>query len=264
MAHITPDSANPQGKIDIEAFKSPSEVTKEGALQLTVQDAQSAEAFLTTNYWSLRWREADALYQSPPSILMWDGTVTPRANVNRFVVAETVNAIHPQIMNGLFYEKPAFKLRPRPNQTENTSRAISALLEIELDQMDIRQEIDWLSHSALLFGTGIGKWGFKSYTKKVPKYVAVGDNVTIPSSIKGEPATKVPTAAASTFAKVIEDEEVHVPTFENKDIRFVLVDPGLRVPDIRKAKFVIDRMYLTYKDLIKLKDEQYVETDENG
>lgn len=262
--HIQPDPANPQGQIDIKDFKSPAEVTDGGALQLVVQDTQAAEAFLTTNYWSLRWRECDALYQSPPGIILWEGTSQPRANVNRFVVAETVNAIHPQIMNGLFYEKPAFKLRPRPNQSENTTRAISALLEIELDEMKLTRETGLMLHSALLFGTGIAKWGFKSYTKKVPKYTAVGGNVKISSSIPGEPATEVPTAESSIFKKEMIDEEVHCPTFENKDIRFVLVDPGCRVPDIRTAKYVVDRMFLTYKDLIKLKDEEYVDTDASG
>lgn len=261
---ITPDPVNVQGKIDIQEVKSPADVSNAVALQLVVQDTQASEAFLTTNYWSLRWREADALYQSPPGILLWEGTTQPRANVNRFVVAETVNAIHPQIMNGLFYEKPAFKLRPRPSISENTSRAISALLEIELDEMKLTRETSLLLHSALLFGTGIGKWGFKSFTKKVPKYTALGSNVKIPSSLPGEPATEVPTAEASMFKKEMIDEEVHVPTFENKDIRYVLVDPGCRVPDIRTAKFVVDRMFLTYRDLIKLKDEEYVETDDSG
>ncbi len=264
MAHITPDSTNPQGKINIEDFKSPAEVTDGGALQLTVQDAQASEAFLSTNYWSLRWRESDALYQSPPSIVMWEGTTQPRANVTRFTVAETINAIHPQIMNGLFYEKPAFKLRPRASQSENTTRAITALLEIELDEMKLTRETGLMLHSALLFGTGIAKWGFKSYTKKVPKYTALGQNVKIPAKLPGEQATEVPTADASIFKKEWVDEEFHCPTFENKDIRYILVDPGCRVPDIRTGKFVIDKMFLTYKDLIKLKDEEYVETDANG
>lgn len=264
MAQITPDPANPQGQINPADFKSPAEVTDGGALQLVVQDAEHSQAWLTQNYWALRWREADALYQSPPGVVLWEGTTQPRANVNRFVVAETVNAIHPQIMNGLFYEKPPFKLRPRPNITEDTSRAISALLEIELDQMGLPQEIDWLVHSALLFGTGIGKWGFKSYIKKVSKYVALNSDIKVPSSIPGEEPTQIPTSDSTTFSKILEEQEVHCPTFENKDIRYVLVETGCRVPDIRKAKFVIDRMFLTYRDFIKLKDEEYVETDANG
>jgi len=264
MSRITPDAANPQGQIQVSDFKSPSEVTDAGALQLCVQDAQSAESWLQNNYWSLRWREADALYQSPPGILMWEGTTVPRANVNRFVVAETVNSIHPQVMNGLFYEDPPFILRPRPNLDENTSRAVSALIGEELDEMEIRQEVDWGLFSALNFGTGIWKWGFKSYTRKKTRYEPVGNAITVPAAIPGGDPTIIETPESLQYKKVVSDEEIHTPTFENKDIRFILPDPALKVPDIRKGKFVIDRMYLTYKDLIKLKDEEYIEEDENG
>jgi hypothetical protein len=258
---ITPDQANPQGQIDIKDFHSPAEVENSGALQLCVQDAANTEAWLQTNYWSLRWREADGLYQSPPGILMWEGTTVPRANVNRFVVAETVNAIHPQIMNGLFYENPPFVLRPRPNLQQNTSRAISSTIAIELDQMNFRQEVDWGLFSALNFGTSIWKWGFKSSIKKTIKYEPLANAVTINSSIPDTPPAVLDTPESMTYKKVTGTEEVHTPTFEYKDIRYILVDPGLKVPDIRKAKFVIDRMYLSYKDLEKLADEEYVEED---
>lgn len=262
MALIKPDIANPQGKIDPADFLSPEEVTKAGALQLVVQDASNTESWLQSNYWSLRWRESDALYQSPPSIQMWEGTTQPRSNVNRFVVAEVVNSIHPQVMNGLFYESPAFILRPRPNITENTSRAITELIGIELDLMKVRQEIDWGIFSALNFGTAIWKWGFKSEIQHRTKYVPVGSPVQVPSPIPGEPASEIETPESLQYKKVTEDKDVHLPTFEYRDIRHVLVDPGCRVPDIRKAKFLIDRFYPTYRDLVKLKDEEYVVIDE--
>jgi hypothetical protein len=263
MARIEPDAANPQGKIDPKDFRNPADVSNAGALQLCVQDTVNTEAWINQSYWNLRWREADWLYQSPPSIQMWDGTTQPRSNVNRFVVAETVNAIHPQIMNGLFYESPPFVLRPRPNMSQNVSRAISTVISTELDDMNFRQEVDWGLFSSLNFGTGIWKWGFKSYTKRYPKYDPVAGPVTIPSKLPDTPATILETPDSMTYKKVMVEEDVHTPTFENKDGRYVLVDPGLKVPDIRKAKFVVDKMYVTYRDLIRLKAEQYV-AEEGG
>lgn len=203
-------------------------------------------------------------HNSPPGVFMWEGTTVPRANVNRFAVAETVNAIHPQIMNGLFYEQPAFVLRPRPNQKEDTNRSISALLSVQFDEMKFRQESDWLLHSALLFGTGIGKWGYRSYTKKTTKFVRSGNPVQVPSAIPGQPSTEINTPQSDEFEKREIETPVHTPFFENKDIRYVLVDPSCHVPDIRKGRFVIDRMYMTYRDLIKLKEEKYVVVDKNG
>lgn len=258
---IEPDAANPQGKIDVEKVLSPQEVADSEALKICVQDAQTSEAWLQSNYWSLRWREADALYQSPPGILMWEGTTIPRSNVNRFVVAETVNSIHPQIMNGLFYETPPFVLRPRPNLTQNTSRAISTVIGQELDEMNFRQETDWGLFSALNFGTGIWKWGFKDGIRRIPKYEPLAGPVTIPSKITDAPATVLDTPDSMTYKKVMVEEQTHTATFESKDIRYILPDPSLKVPDIRKGKFVIDRMYMTYKDLEKLADEEYVYED---
>jgi hypothetical protein len=261
MARIIPDSANPAASVDVSKVYSPSEVADSEALKICVQDAITAESWLQSNYWSLRWREADALYQSPPGILMWEGTTVPRANVNRFVVAETVNSIHPQIMNGLFYESPPFVLRPRPNLSQNTSRAISTLIGMQFDDMSFRQEVDWGLFSALNFGTGIWKWGFESYTKTTIKYEPISGPVTIAASIAGAQPTVIDTPDSQTYKKVRVEEDVHKPTFETKDNRFTLVDPACKVPDIRKAKFVIDRMFLTYKDLEKLADEEYVDED---
>src|SRR5208337_744289 len=119
--------------------------------------------------------------------MMWEGTTQPRSNLNRFTVAETVNAIHPQVLNGLFYETPAFILREQPNLTENTSRAITALLAMQLTEMNIREEVDWALFSALTFGTLIMKWGFKSYTKKKVKYVRQESPVVVNSALPGQP-----------------------------------------------------------------------------
>lgn len=264
MALIPDDSFNAFGKIDPAGFISPEETTTEAALQLVVQDAAATEAWEQNNYWSLRWREADFLYQSPPSVMMWEGTTQPRSNVNRWVVGEVVNSILPQVMNGLFYETPAFVLRPRPNQQENTTRAIKELISIELEMMNLRQEVEWGLFDALLFGTGIWKWGFKTEQKKRTKYVQVGQPVRVPNPIPGQPVQEIETPDSMAYKKEVKEEDFHLPTFEKKDIRHVLVEKGNRIPDIRKAKFVIDRVYLTYKDLVKLKDEEYVETDENG
>lgn len=259
MALITPDSGNPFGQIDPLSVRTPSDVDKIAALQICVQDALRTESWQQNNFWGLRWREADALYQAPPGVIMWEGTTMPRSNMSRYVVAETVNTIHEQVMNGLFYETPSFVLRPRPNEQQNTTRAISALLALQIDQINLRQEVDWGLHSCLLFGTGIWKWGYESRSEKVPIYKRVGADIQMPT-VPGSPTPTITieTKDSLDFEEVEEENQIFRPTFENKDIRYVLVDPSCCVPDIRKAKFVIDRMYLTYRDLIKLASEEYV------
>lgn len=263
MAIVTPDNVNPHGQIDPKSVRSPWDVANDAALQITVQDAKNTESWLQSNYWGIRWREADALYQAPPGVIMWEGTTMPRANMNRFVVAETVNTIHEQILNGLFYEADPFVLRERPNLSANTVRAISSLLSIQLEEMGLREEASWGLHSCLLFGTGIWKWGYENFTEKVTTFRRVGNELKVQGA-PGTPPVDIVTQDSMEFEEVEEERDVFRPTFENKDIRYVLVESGCRVPDIRKAKFVIDRMYLTYYDLMKLKDQTYIGKDAKG
>jgi hypothetical protein len=262
--NIERDNVNPHGKIDINEIHSPSDIENSAALQLCVQDAQNAEAWLQNNYWGLRWREADALYQSPPGINLWEGTSVPKANVNRFTVAETLNAIHGQAMNGLFYEKIPFVLRPQPNMDENATRAITALLAMQLEQTGLRAEVDLALQNALLFGTLIMKWGFRSYSKMRTKFVRANDGIVVPALVEGQPDTEIETVESIEYERVDYEEIVHEPFVENLDLRYVLVDPGCSVPTIGKARQVTLRSYWTYRDLIKRKDEMYVIKDSNG
>jgi len=262
--NVEKDNVNPQAKVDINEVHSPSDVEDSAALQICVQDAQTCEAWLQNNYWGLRWREADALYQSPPGINLWEGTSVPKSNVNRFTVAETLNAIHAQVINGLFYETPAFLLRPHDSISQNAARAITELLAIQLEQTKLRQEVDMALQNALLFGTCIMKWGFKSYSKTVTKYVRSGNQITLPAIVPGQPDTLIETKESIEYERQDTEEVVHEPFVENCDLRFVLVDPGTQTPDPSKARQITHRMYYTYRDLLQKADEMYVIKDKDG
>lgn len=262
--NIQPDVVNPNAKINIDHVHDAVDIENDAALQLVVQNTVNGEAWLQNNYWGLRWREADALYQSPPGINLWEGTSVPKSNVNRFTVAETVNAIHGQIMNGLFYEKVPFKLRPSPSLTENATRAITALLSFQLEQTNIRQETDMALHNALLFGTLIMQWGFKSYSKIETRYIKSGDEITVPSLVDGQPDTTIETKQSIEYMRDDKEVIVHEPFVENCDLRSIIVNPGASVPFIGKAGWVVKRMYFTFRKLMEKADEMYVSTDKNG
>lgn len=222
------------------------------ALAITVQDAISAEAWLESHYFSVRWMESDIMYQNPPILKVWEGTTVPRANVVRFTVATHINALLAQITNGLFYEEPPFVLRPRPSTSENTTRAITAVLGAQLDEIKLREEVKHGLFSALLFGTGIWKYGWRTETKIEKKYERRGEPITVDL---GSKRIVAPTKRSKEF-NVVETEKVcNHPYFENLDVRHVLVDPGCRNGDIRSAKFVIHRTPITYRELVKMKDE---------
>jgi hypothetical protein len=249
---------NVHGKIAPEQIHTFDEIDDPAALQLIVQDTETTDAWIDSKRFTLRWREADTLYQPPIGVQVWENTNVPRANVVRFTVATHVNSILPKLSSGLFYEDPPFLLRPRPGTSQNTIRAISAVEATQLDEMDFPEEIRRAFFSALVFGTLICKWGWHSETRQRKTYVRKTEPATIKSLGK---VVTLPTKESDEFEVKESEEVIERPFIENKDIRYILVDPACRVPDIRKANFVIERMYLTFYDLEKLADETYFDRD---
>jgi hypothetical protein len=254
MSRIPQDDLDPYLLVSNEDLPGIGEVYDEQrAIAITVQDAESAEAWLESHYFSVRWIESDIMYQNPPVIKVWENTTVPRANVTRFTVATHINALLAQVTNGMFYEDPPFILRPRPSTTADTVRAITAILGAQLDEINIEEEIEAGLFSALLFGTGIWKFGWKTETKISKRYERKEQPLTIDIGSKKFVA---PTKRSQQF-DVIETENVcNRPYFENVDVRHILVDPGCRKGDIRKAKFVIHRIPVTFRELMKMRDEQ--------
>lgn len=228
----------------------------DAALRLVVMDAQRAENFEATKQWVMQWNTASALYQSPFAARYWEGTQTERANIPFFTLATSVEYLVPQIVNGLFYENPPFIIQERPGTTSQAARAVGAVLAYQLEDIGFRKELRLGTKNAVLFGTGIWKYGWETFTRerKVFKRKNAPLELDNPLASSGAPSIKFAPAEEDIEEEIIE-EYVDRPTFEHiVNLRYVLVDPGLNVPDIRKAKYVVHRMYLTWEDLDKLRD----------
>lgn len=222
------------------------------ALKLCLQDAARAESFENSKAWVLGWNNAVTLYQSPTQPRYWSGTQTEAASISFFTVATAVNSLVPQIINGLFYENPPFMVQERPGTTAQAARANAALMGYQLEEINFKEELRLGVMNTGLFGTGIWKWGWEKFTRERKVYKRKHDPITIPSKLPGAPDTQI---TDDEIEEVIEEEIVDRPVFEHiVNLRQVLVDPGLNVPDIRKAKYVIHRMYMTWNDLDKLRE----------
>jgi hypothetical protein len=226
---------------------------KDSALALVVKDTERAESFEMSKAWVLFWNTANSLYQSPYIARYWEGTQTEKASIPFYTVATAVNSLVPQIMNGLFYQDPPFIVQNRPKTSSDVGRAVQAVLAYQLEDIDFKDSLRQMVVNAVLFGTGIAKWGWEIFTTQGKKY------------IRKNPPTKIPNPVAGLPDTVIDDDEniieepveitVDRPCFENiVNLRHVLVDPGLNFPDIRKGKYIIHRQYMTWDDLDKLRD----------
>jgi hypothetical protein len=244
------------GNINFAEVKSPSEVSDDVALKIVRRDAEFTRSWIESRYFNIRWIEIDLLYQSPPTLRVWEGTSMPKANIAKFTVATHVNAINSKLVNGLFYEETPFKLQAHSSITTNTARSIEEILSFQLDEMNFKQETKYGFFSCLLNGTGIWKWGWKDYFKTDYDFTPVEQPLEFTDPITGEKHQR-DTQESDLFKMTVTRKLCSHPYFENCDIRTILVDPGCRTPDIRDAKFVIHEFPVTFKDLLRMKDEVY-------
>lgn len=235
-----------------EAVRNDGLYSDDPALRLVVSDSIKAENFAQSKAWVLNWNGASILYQSPETPRYWQGTNVPAASVPFFTVATAVNSLVPQITTGLFFDSPPFMAQERPGTTAQASRAIQALLGYQLEDINFETEVTSGVTNACLFGTGIWKWGWEKFTKTRKIFKLNSPPVELQSSV---PGLSIPPLTDDELEEKVIEEVVDRPTFEHiVNLRQVLVDPGLNVPDIRKAKYVIHRLYMTWKDLNKLRD----------
>lgn len=224
------------------------------ALRIVLADYHRAEASQQLKSWAASWTSASALYQSPVQPVYWEGTQSRRSSIPFFTVATTVNGLRPQIVNGLFYDNPPFQIQPRPGTHMQTARAAGAVLAYQLEDINFRRELELGVNNALLYGTAIWKWGWETFARQIKRYKRATEPMVLENPIPGAPAAVYEDPEDEITEEVVE-EQVDRPTFSHiVDLRDILVDPTLNVPDIRQAKYVIHRQYLTWEDLDRLRE----------
>jgi hypothetical protein len=221
------------------------------ALKIVVQDMQRAESWLWVKGLPLEWDRCDRLYHFKVPTQYWEGTPIPRSHLGMPLVFEHIESILPQVMVGLFSDEPPFRSNPRPGTSMEAARANDALLGWELQETGFREEIRLGAKSALLYGVGIWKYGWKSFKRTRKVYRRKQAPQFEPTGLGG---VMLPGSDEMNTVEVTED--INRPTFEAVSLRHILVDPSTRTSDIRKAKYVIHRLYLTAQDLDELRDYQ--------
>lgn len=232
------------------------------ACKMVLDDAQSADTFQNINQWAAGWALADIVYQSPSTASAFDGVSVNTANVSKYTVSNHLSAIVPKIMEGIFYEDPIFMLRPRPSVQPDVLRAKTAIFSQQLDEMMFEEESEALLDQMGLLGTCIAKWGWMARTEKRRTYTRKADKAKITDPLTGK-IKEYDTPESDEFEEGFIEIDIARPWLKFTDIRTVLVSPGTRRGDIRKAKWVIYRDYASYEDLDNLRDvEGYTIPDE--
>jgi len=257
MAVLPEPKVSPQSPITPEEaknFVNTGVWMEDPAAKLVCQDAERAERGEQNRQWIMAWTASSTIYQSPFTPRYWPGTQSEAASISFFTVACAVNWINPQALAGLFYENPPFMVQERPGTTAQAARAVSALLQYQLEDINFREELRLGSMNCLLFGTAMFQEGWEKFTRDRLVIKRKNPSVKVQSGLPGVPAS---TISDDELEEEVIKEVVDRPTFEHiVNLREVLVDPGLQVPDIRKAKYVVRRRYMTWDDLDKLRDRE--------
>jgi len=256
QAYVKEVSATPAPQINMEnTYVDPETRTiqfeAEAAIRLVLDNTEIADNFVNINQWASGWTMADLLYQSPmSSATLESSTDVANASVPKFMVSNHISAIVPKIMQGIFYEDPCFLLRPSPNTDQDMVTAKTAIFTFQLKSMRFEEEVERGLEQMALLGTGIWKWGYSEYTKKIKKYKRKAGKLDV---IDGMSNKKIDTPISDEFEIEFEPKLVSHPWLKFCDLRTVLVDPGLRVGDIREAKWVVYRDFANYEDLNRLR-----------
>jgi hypothetical protein len=255
MAIVPQEASPPDGVVTIKEAPTPQDIEDQAALDLVVSDAQSAMSWIEGQQWNECWRVTDMLYDSPRTFATWDsGTLQPQ--VQRYTLAEHVNSLHPQMMEGIFYsgsETECFTFEPRPGTEADVARARATVINVQMDQMEFEQEVALGLFQGILHGTGIFKWGIETVEEIEYEYKRKAPPLTQDLPLIGDVTTA--TEESDEFEEVENKRTVTKPFFKWRENREILVDPKLKHPDIRRAKFVIDKYYATLDDLLAMRND---------
>ena len=240
---------NPNKVLSASDFTVEGELkTSEDACALVVGCAIKSESWVSGKQFNLEWRDADLLFQAPRPLSVYEGTFVLEPNVRRFTIAKVVNAVVPQLYKGLFFEDPPMVLRPRPGTSQQIVDAKTSIASVLLDECQFKREVKWGLEQLAHLGTGIWKWGEERVEKKI--YRRKSSDVNIGGGIG--PAEKVSLDEEPQIEETIK--VVSKPFFEFRPLHRVLVDPALKVGDIREAGYVIDVRYMDFYQLKDLRD----------
>ena len=228
--------------------------TSESALSLVIQDTQRAEKFVMARLWMSEWRVAKSLYEAPVRQTYWRDTLVPRSSNSFPLIAQHVRAILDQAMPAIFPETTPFAAQPNEGTPRQVARGWEMVLSRQLRQSNVKSQMRLVVKDAEVFGTGIGKFGWREYDEKVTRYRRKAQPQQIAPVVPGAKPTYVHTAESDELEEYEVTQRVSRPYFDRVEINHVLVSPGLREPDIRQASYVVYRSYPTIRDLNRLRD----------
>jgi hypothetical protein len=210
------------------------ELSDEVALSIVLQDVVIAESFRQSKNQVADMDDAERLYRAEVKPRSWpDGT--PKSRIGMPLVLEAIEKILPTIYYAFFTSDPPFILEAKGKTTADAARAKAHVLDWAIKQAGFKEEIRLGLKTVLQYGFMIGSWGWKTSEKTIKTYYR-------------DDAGNVKAKKDVIY--------INHPTYENLELRHVLVDPSCRTHDVRKgAKYIIKQLFITANDLDDLRND---------
>src|ERR1017187_9374985 len=216
--------------------------------ELVLKDLQRGEYYLLAKGMSVEWDADDRLYLFRVPQGFWEGSSVPRASLGVPLIYEHIESLMPQVMSALFADIPPFEAVSRPKTKQNAARASKEIITYQLDAMKFREEIRKCCKEMLVYGTCYMRLGWRRYRKTIFKRVRRGTPKV--QLVKGLPVKSDEKGDGKWMTKS-EQVWVNEPYCETVHVRYVIPDPKLRCPDVRKSGFLCHREYMGVEALEK-------------
>ena len=224
----------------------PASAEDEIVKSLVNKDLNRGEYYLLAKGMTVEWDADDRLYLFRVPQGFWEGSSVPRASLGVPLIYEHIESLMPQIMSALFADDPCFDIIARPRTPQEAARANKEIIGYELDQMGFREQTRLCIKEALVYGTGFMKLGWKTYNKRIRVKGRKGN-------AKVEMVNNLPTKRFAKGDQKFVDKwktiTVSEPTCERVHVRYIVPDPKLRCPDVRKSDFLIHKEYMGVEEL---------------
>jgi hypothetical protein len=223
----------------------------EDATKLVLKNLNRAEYYLLAKGLTVEWDKDDRLYLFRMPQAFWEGSSVPRSSLGIPLCLEHIEATMRQIMPTLFPDSgDPFMCEPEPGTDRGAADASRIIIRKQLKQAGFKEETRLGVKCAATYGTAIFKFYWKR-SKRIKRSWKYSEPIAKQQTIVGVVDAPKP---KRKLIETVEEVWTNRPALENCYIRHIIVDPDLRVPDIRLAKYAIHRTYPTMEEIDDLRN----------
>ena len=237
------------------------EWSAEEAKRIVLGDFNRAASDRATNY-ETKWQNAASIYAAVRNgEKYWDGSRTPRANMQIWHAFTQVNALRPQLIDAICGADLDFDVEAASSGTTITQlHQVRALMQDQLKSLggmvkfqSFRSCVDRMTEDGVVLGNGIWEWGWDgprtemaiNWQRMVEPEVAMGEHPMLPG-------VQIPmhTGRTVSYAKQFYKPETVSQFFlDPVDLMDFYIDPNCRSTNPQQAGFTIRRKMMTIAEL---------------